>query len=327
MQTRDRIFGRVPVSAPDRPTFVIRHDRHRFSAAIRQVPLQNDASGDNTREPAPDPGFASAQPALTGTGEVTPEGQEGKSARFPDIVLPSVGVPPQTDAISSTLAYQSKISQAGTVDPGDFGTTNPQYRLLQPHADLKDQTYFLTGTVDAQINYQVDAGGRTDIASENDPGITQNNYPDVVKDLTPSPAAVNEPGRKLFKNQPPRQRFWAQDLTIKHELFHADEDVKFGREGTTVAQNWLNRQTAQSFDDVGKLLQPAIDMVSATVRTRMAYPAREERAYNAGAAAYTARAQAIKQKGDAKGYVPPPAPKAPATPPNPAPAPKANSPG
>jgi hypothetical protein len=68
-------------------------------------------------------------------------------------------------------------------------------------------------------------------------------------------------------------------------------------------------------------------MVSATVRTRMAYPAREERAYNAGAAAYTARAQAIKQKGDAKGYVPPPAPKAPATPPNPAPAPKANSPG
>ena len=252
------------------------HDRHRFSAAIRQVPPQGDASGDNAREPGQDPGLPSTELPMTGPGEARPEGREGDTARFPDIVLPYFGVAQQTDAVSSSLAYQSKISQDGAVEPGEFGTTTPQYRLLEPHADLKDRVYYLTGTVDAQIAFQVDGRNRTDIASENDPDITQANYPDVVKDLTPSPAAVNQGGKKLFKNQPPREHFWAEDLTIKHECFHADEDVKFGREGTTVAQNWLNRQTAQSLDDVGKLIQPAIDMVTATVRTKMAYPAREE---------------------------------------------------
>ena len=305
---------------------VVMHDRHRFSAAIRQVPPQGDASGDNAREPAQDPGLPPAQLPMTGPGEAMPEGRKGETARFPDIVLPSLGVPQQTDAISSSLAYQSKISQDGAVEPGEFGTTTPQYRLLEPHADLKDRVYYLTGTVDAQIAFQVDGRNRTDIASETDPDITQANYPDVVKDLTPSPAAVNQGGKKLFKNQPPRERFWAEDLTIKHECFHADEDVKFGREGTTVAQNWLNRQTAQSLDDVGKLIQPAIDMVTATVRMKMAYPAREERAYNAGAPAYASRAQAIKRKGDAKGYVPPPpAPKTPAPAPK-TPAPKTPAP-
>jgi hypothetical protein len=299
------------------------------------VPPQNDASGDNTREAAPDPGLPSVQFLVPRQAEAISETREGETVRFPDIVLPSIEVAQQTDAISSSLAYQSKISQDGTVEPGEFGTTTPQYRLLEPHADLKNRVYYLTGTVDAQISFQVDARNRTDIASEKDPDITQTNYPDVVKDLTPSPTAVNQGGKQLFKNQPPRANFWAEDLTIKHECFHADEDVKFGREGTTVAQNWLNRQTAQSFEDVGKLIQPAIDMVTATVRTKMAYPAREERAYNAGAAAYTARAQAIKRNGDAKGYVPPPAPKAPANPPksgatpspSPSPTPKTASPG
>jgi hypothetical protein len=57
----------------------------------------------------------------------------------------------------------------------------------------------------------------------------------------------------------------------------------------------------------------------------MAPPGLEERAYADGVPDYLARAQAIKWKEDAKGYVPkPPAPQAPSSPP--AATPKAPSP-
>ena len=149
------------------------------------------------------------------------------------------------------------------------------------------------------------AGGiRADIASDSDPDITQANYPDVVKDLTPSPNAVNTRTVKLMKNQPPRTRFWAKDLTIDHETFHADEDVKFGQEGTALAQQWLNTRTANTYEQVWAHLPNAIQMVATHVDIAMSYPGRETRAYNDGAPAYTARAQAIKTKGERRATSP-----------------------
>ena len=153
------------------------------------------------------------------------------------------------------------------------------------------------------------AHGRTNIASESDPAITQANYPAVVKDLTPPAAAVNQGGLALMKHQPPRTRFWAEDLTIKHERFHCAEDQRFGGQGVRSAQNWLNTQTAANDNALFALLPRVIGKVGDVVKTGMAVPAAEQRAYDDGAPSYAARAQAIKRKGDARGYVPqPPAP-------------------
>ena len=49
-----------------------------------------------------------------------------------------------------------------------------------------------------------------------------------------------------MKNQPPRSHFWAKDLTIKHERFHADENERFGREGALDGRDWLDTQTART---------------------------------------------------------------------------------
>jgi hypothetical protein len=127
----------------------------------------------------------------------------------------------------------------------------------------------------------------------------------------------------MYMNQPPRTHFWAEDLCIRHEQFHANENVSFGQQGTTTAQNWMSRQTAQSYDDVRDLFAPAIQKVASFVTGKMAPPAVERRAYSAGAADYKTRADAIKAKGDAGGYAPkpptaPPATAPPATTPPPA---------
>jgi hypothetical protein len=116
----------------------------------------------------------------------------------------------------------------------------------------------VTGNINAKITFQVAGGNRTNIASDTDPSMTQTNYPAVVSDLAPSAAAVNQGGLSLMKNPPPRTKFWAEDLTIKHEGFHAAEDVKFGQEGATLGQNWLKTRTARNFDEVEALLPGVI---------------------------------------------------------------------
>ena len=245
---------------------------------------------------------------------------EEKAVHFPEPV--GAAAQHQADSVTAILGYQNSITQADPKpDPKEFGTTRPYFTMENKKANLDNGIYTVNAVVNAKITFQVDGGTRKNVASANDANITQTNYPTVVSDLTPS-ATAHEPD--MYKNQPPRTQFWAEDLTITHERFHANEDMAFGQEGTTAAQNWLNQQTARSYDDIGRMFAPAIQKVAGYVDTKMAAPGRERRAYDAGAADYQARADAIKRKGDAKGYVPrAAAPSAPATPPAPTAAPPA----
>jgi hypothetical protein len=306
---------------------MVTHQRQTFSAEIRRA--SPAAQHDSMNKDEPLPALASETPTTQSkaisSGQPSLDSEEEKTVLFPSSMFEAIALPGQSDAIASALAYKSDINPvAPPANPGGFGETLPVYRFEAPGPRATQSpatrstpaTFNVTGTIIADITYWVAGGTRTDIASDNDPDITQTNYTDVVKDLTPSPAAVNTGGMNLYKNQPPRKKFWAADLTIKHEKFHADEDVTYGQEGVTLAQNWLNRQTAKDYDEVGALLNRINPIVSRHVDTKMALPGRENRAYNHGAPDYTARAQAVKTKGDAKGYVPkPPAPKAPVTPP------------
>lgn len=255
--------------------------------------------------PAPDVEAQTTPTPSASTRLSLPEPQAGKVVLFPASALTSTALPDQADKIASSFGYTSSINQDGPAPaPGEFGVTRPYYAFEKPgpSATQSQGTFTVTGTIAAQITYQIATPKRTDIASDTDPDITQTNYTTVVSDLTPSPAAVNKAGVKLYKNQPPRTKFWAEDLTIKHELFHADEDVKFGKEGVALAEKWLNTQTASSYDEVGALLNKVTPIVAKRVDTAMALPGRETRAYDDGAPDYSARAQAIKTKGDAKGY-------------------------
>jgi hypothetical protein len=295
---------------------IVTDHQHTFSATIRRPPTPRQSDSMNADEPTSEMGVETppTQRAVGAPRRLTREPREGETVRFPSNMLQAAALPGQSDSIAATFGYSGSITEVpAPAKPTKFGDTLPFYEFASPGptATPSNGTFTITGTINARITFWVDGGTRRDIASDTDPNITQANYPDVVRDLTPSPAAVNKGGTSLFKNQPPRKGFWAKDLTIKHERFHGREDVKFGKVGLDQAQKWLNNQTAKDLDAVGDLLNHINPMITKTVDAAMALPGRENRAYADGAQEYGSRAQAIKTKGDAKGYAPkPPAPKA-----------------
>jgi len=86
------------------------------------------------------------------------------------------------------------------------------------------------------VTYQTGPDGQKDIASETDAKITKTNYPKVHTDLTPDMSDLN--------GRPPRDEYWAKDLTLTHELVHAKDDNDNGPGAMATAKTWLDGQTA-----------------------------------------------------------------------------------
>jgi hypothetical protein len=314
-------FAAIPVYSPTSPT-----QTRPFTARLRAIVKgsQSDApSADRPTSPA------ESEPQVRQSDVPKPEEsklqrKDGESISIPDGWLPSVSGE-QTDSITSHLNYVSSIKNEGP-PPTDFGITRYIFTGENVHVDYHPAVpgtaagsgsagtpptpayYDVNADIRGAITFQVDNFGRTDIASDSDPAITQKNYPNVVADLTPPPAPVVHNGRQVMKNQPFRDHFWARDLTIRHERFHCDEDDRFGAQGVQAAQAWLNTQTANSDQQLKNLLLNVSTIIGRTVTAGRAAPADEQRAYDNGAPQYLARAQAIKRKGDANGYAPRPAP-------------------
>ena len=297
---------------------VVEHHFHTLSAAIPRVgpAVQSDSAGADDREPGIDAEAPAAQAPTASPDGSAPDPAEGRTVRFS--ALPPVDATAQSDAIATTLTYAPDINTTTPpAAPTDFGKTTSRIDVNQSSATQSNATFNVELVIDNVIRYWVAGNNRTDIASDSDADITQANYPKVVSDLTPAAAPVNSGGLTLLKNQPPRRLFWAEDLTIKHEEFHATDNEKFGRQGALEARDWLNRQTARSFDEVGVHLNRVSQRVANRILAEMVPPAVEQRAYDNGAPDYAARARAIKAKGDTRGYAaaPPAAPRAPAPPP------------
>ncbi|HEY2190108.1 MAG TPA: hypothetical protein VGH48_16250 [Caldimonas sp.] len=282
-------FSGIPAVAPDRATGnaagdggsgvrpVVRRQRHQLSAAIRRV----------------DP-----VAAHDSVGRV-------ETVRFS--ALPAIHVPARFDAIGTTLTYDPSINPIRPpATPAKFGQTDTWIEVNKSSGRPENGKFLVELVVENLITFWV-AGSvagatRANIASAGDANITQANYPTVVSDLTPSPRPVHTGSLDLMKNQPPRSHFWAEDLTIKHERFHANENEKFGREGALAGRDWLDTQTAQNLDQVEALVGRVAPLVAQRIAVGMAPPGVEQRAYDDGAADYAARAAAIKAKGDANGY-------------------------
>jgi hypothetical protein len=290
-------------SSTDRRTVThVEHNRQRLSASIRRVDDWHPAASNPHpvarevyRDAAAGGGDVSIDfMALAAPSAAVTEPREGQTVTLPDIVIPAMAGIAESDAISSTVTYNPTITQTGPL-PSPFGETLPyDFSLSGISVTSASSTFTVSATLDNPIVFQVTGGGDTDISSENDPDITQANYPTVASDLTPDTSDLN--------GRPPRTQFWAEDLCIRHERFHATEGEGYSRNGVTVAQTWLNGQTAGSVAAVNALLGQVPGRVADVRRAAMTFPGREERAYADGAPLYLARANAVKAKGDANGY-------------------------
>jgi len=337
---RGHDFSQVRVHADEQPhqqhnshtsLTMVEHHRESFSASIRRADTTRpstfggyyhaarertaikpvvgaryyDAMQGNEETSVLDLGALLAQTQSTPAISI-PELQEGQTVRLPDIVFDQAIA--ESDPIASTLTYAPTVTQSGAA-PAPFGETLP-YTFAMSGITVTSAagTFTVTATVDNPITFQVASGGKTDISSDTDADITQANYNTVASDLTPDMSDLN--------GRPPRTQFWAEDLCIRHERFHCTDGQTHARSGVTLAQNWLNTQTAATVADVNTLIGQVPARVIATRSAAMTFPGRENRAYGDGAPSYLARATAIKTKGDANGYAPPaPAPAPPAAPP------------
>jgi hypothetical protein len=312
-------FSKIAVFPPDRSASdnnrgirsIVKRHRHTFSAAVRRPASQNDSMGGNERGAAMDFEAPPTRASIAASKRSRTEAKEGETVRFSS--LPAIEVPAQWDAIKTTLTHEPTINQIrpparAPAIMTKFGQTDGRIEVNKSSGRPGNGTFLVELYIENVITFWVAGGNRTNIASDADPNITQGNYQTVVSDLTPSPTEVHARGLDLLKNQPPRSLFWAEDLTIAHERFHADEHEKFGREGAIAARDWLDGQTAQTLNEVEVLVGRVPQMIAQRIVGAMAPPAVEQRAYDNGAADYTARARAIKTKGDARGYVPRPPP-------------------
>jgi hypothetical protein len=225
------------------------------------------------------------------------EPEEGQTIRLPNIQIAPTPWMELSDSISSALTLKSGVTQTGPPPPPKlFGLTQTnKFEFSEVKATRMGGTYKVTATFDPALTFQVTSQGRTDISSEFDSNITQNNYDIVASDLTPNMSVEN--------GTPPRTRFWAEDLTIKHERFHAADFEASAQSGLTLAENWLNTKTATSATELNFLLvQALVEKVKPAIDVGMAKPGSEERAYGNGAPAYLDRANAIKNAGNAGDY-------------------------
>jgi hypothetical protein len=278
-------------------------ERHPFRATIKR---QSSAGANASRQDSPPAIEAGDQELLaeierlvsdtdnsfvSDSGEADnsntlPATSTGVAIRVPDVVIPELAALNRSDAVNATFTYSSSIAQGGAAPTG-FGVTRSfSSRLSGISITPNSGTFDVAATFEHPITYQIRSGtgpsGQKDIASATDSDITSSNYTTVVSDLTPNMSDLN--------GRPPRTGFWAEDLTLRHELVHVNDDNANGPGAMASVTTWLNGQTAASVAQVRGLL------------AALSTPAGERHAYGDGAPAYRARANRIKAKGDAGDY-------------------------
>jgi len=307
------LVNAMPHSSPSTMgvTSMVEHHRQRISATIRKAEPRADADPSQrapklqvfpTRWQDARPGAAPIEEAVVGATQAATEIEEpaeGQTVRLPDIRLGSTES--ETDAVASTLAYNPTVTQAVGQPADSFGETSPyDFSMTGITVTPAAGTFTVVATVDNPITFQVRTttgpDGQVDIDSDSDSDIKPGNYPTVVSDLTPDMTDLN--------GRPPRTAFFAKDLTIVHERFHASDGQTHAQNGVTLAQAWLNGQAAANVAAVNALVGQVPSRVIATRKAAMTLPGREERAYADGAPLYTSRATAIQTKGASGQYAP-----------------------
>lgn len=212
----------------------------------------------------------------------------------PDAVKGTEGV---ADAIGASFSYAATANQSGvTLGATEFGQTKGSLKhfsnvVVTPGAGKFTVTADLKQTISWDTRNTVGPNNQVNITSDTDPALTNANYAQVVSDLTPDVSDL--------KGRPPRTKFWSKDFTIQHEKYHVKDFTDIGQTGATGAEAWLATKTAARKEDVPALLDTAWNDKIFKVWDKFTDPPKvEERAYDDGVAAYTARANAIKTKGD-----------------------------
>lgn len=239
-----------------------------------------------------------AGPSAAGPAGTPAPAAEGLGAPIsvPDIEAPALAEVEKTDAVKGAFTYSGSIAKSGAA-PSGFGVTRSfSAKLTGVTITPNAGTFDIAATFEHPITYQVRSGtgpsGQVDIASDADGDLTNANFGTAATALTPDMTDLN--------GRPPRSGFWAEDLTLKHELVHANDDKGNGPGAMATVTTWLNGKTAATAAEATMLLGALPGRFASALLAALSTEDGEKHAYGDGAPSYKARADAIKAKG-AKG--------------------------
>lgn len=205
-----------------------------------------------------------------------------------------IGESPKEDRVKTTLAFGSSVTGGGPVGAGNFGEEHVKYKVDNVDWKTTKGAVMVKARVFLDCTWGTQAQGRTNISSGNDPNVKSTTWKDVAKDLKPD--ATGRPTRNLY---------WAQDITERHEKFHAKDDIRRAKLYLPAAKAWLNTQTLSVgtglIDSI--LTSVQLSLLVETMRQNIeadgwAYygTGGENRAYADGKASYQARVAAVKAR-------------------------------
>jgi hypothetical protein len=224
------------------------------------------------------------------------------------------------EAVGRSVTTQTAI---GAYSASAFGAMRTTITIEGTSWELTGGKVFIDCTLKGQLDWGVNAGGRTDVPSASASIITKDNYTAIADDLAPHLRG------KSWRAA--RTAYWSAALTGRHELYHANDAANWiNTQGPGVLKNYLSLNPITLTDDDKK--DPA--KVKAKVRSRLAegleevkngrvyyfraglpqseylnFPG-EERAFGDGRQPYQELADGVRARGEALAAAAKPAPAA-----------------
>ncbi len=137
------------------------------------------------------------------------------------------------DSLQSKFLFGSRVQQGSLPLPtGYFGREVPTYNINLLSWSKREDIIIIRGRIFVDCTWTVvDSPSHIDISSAYDPDVTRDTWARIFLDLTP-----DQTGR------PARTKYWARDITERHEKFHASDDIHRARMYMPVVADWLNSQ-------------------------------------------------------------------------------------
>jgi hypothetical protein len=150
-----------------------------------------------------------------------------------------VGEPDNDAAVGRTISGKTAI---GSYSASAFGAMRTTITIEGTSWELKDGKVFIDCTLNGQLDWGVDAGGRIDVPGVTAPLITKDNFNQIADDLTPK----LEGGSWRAS----RQTHWSAALTGRHEQYHANDAAEWiKREGPGVLIDYFSKNPITLSDD------------------------------------------------------------------------------
>ncbi|HWK26406.1 MAG TPA: hypothetical protein VNS09_07590 [Solirubrobacter sp.] len=198
------------------------------------------------------------------------------------------------DAINHAISIGSQLTEdASAPGAGEFGVEKVKYKI----DNIKWTHRPATKTVDVNarvfldITWGVHSLGRTNVPSAADAVVTSATWKAIADDLRPDGTG-----------RPTRSTYWAEDLTRKHENFHASDDIGRATLYLPTARTWLSAQTVSAGSveaDVKAHLETMRGKIEADGWAWYGTGG-EDRAYADGKSSYASRVAGIEAAAAAK---------------------------